>query len=199
MARNQAADFQQRRKIIIDNAVELFATSGFPGTSVADLANACNTSKSLIYHYFSSKEDILFEAMDSHVRQLWEAASKVIGMDIGPEDKLRTLVRSLMQLYAGAASRHKVLSNELNHLPLARRNLIIERQSQLVQAVSGIFTQLQPSLKSNPRLISPAAMIFFGMINWTHIWYKPEGAASLDDVGDLVVNMALNGIKGTWS
>ncbi|MGY8994042.1 MAG: hypothetical protein ACKVK8_07830, partial [Rhodospirillales bacterium] len=85
------------------------------------------------------------------------------------------------------------------HLPPDRRNLIIERQSRLVRAVADIFTQLKPSLKSTPRLVSPAAMIFFGMLNWTHIWYDPEGPASLDDVADLIVNMALNGVRGHWS
>ncbi len=199
MARNQAADFEQRREIIIDKAVDLFSTAGFLGTSVADLAKSCKTSKSLIYHYFSSKEDILFEAMDSHVQALWEAASRVIETDASPDQKLRALVPALMKLYSGAAARHKVLSNELYHLPPERRNLIIERQSRLVRAVADIFSQLQPELKSAPELVSPAAMIFFGMINWTHIWYDPKGSASIDDVSDLIVNMALKGISGSWN
>lgn len=196
MARNQAADFEQRRETIVENAVTLFATAGFLGTSVADLAKSCKTSKSLIYHYFSSKEDILFEAMDSHVRVLWEAASKIIAMDASPEQKLQTLIHTLMHLYAGAASRHKVLANELYHLPRERRDLIIARQSQLVHAVSDIFTQIRPELKSTPELVSPAAMVFFGMINWTHIWYDPSGPASIDNVANLIVDMALHGITG---
>ena len=60
MARTQAPDYEERRIAIIDKAAELFARRGFMGASVADLAAACQTSKSLIYHYFPSKEDILF-------------------------------------------------------------------------------------------------------------------------------------------
>ncbi len=196
MARNRAADFAQRREIIIENAVRLFANAGFLGVSVADLAKACKTSKSLIYHYFDSKEDILFEAMDSHVRTLWDAASGIIAMDVSPDHKLRTLTHAMMHLYAGAASRHKVLVNELYHLPRERREVIIGRQSRLVQAVADIFSLLQPEFRSKPELTKPAAMVFFGMINWTHTWYDPAGPASTDAVADLVVDMVLNGVRG---
>jgi len=63
MARTQAADFEQRREKIVERAAQLFAERGFLGASIADLAKACKTSKSLIYHYYSSKEEILFDVM----------------------------------------------------------------------------------------------------------------------------------------
>ena len=196
MARNRAADFTQRREIIIENAVKLFASAGFLGVSVADLAGVCKTSKSLIYHYFDSKEDILFEAMDSHVRILWEAASEILATNESPDQKLLRLTHVLLHLYAGAASRHKVLVNELYHLPRERQDVIVRRQSRLVDSVADIFVQIQPEFKKKPELAKPAAMVFFGMINWTHTWYDPAGPASTDAIADLVVDMVLNGLKG---
>src|SRR5205085_5854877 len=50
------------------------ATKGFPGASVAELAKACGASKSLIYHYFPSKDDILYAVMVEHLDALTEAA-----------------------------------------------------------------------------------------------------------------------------
>ena len=74
MARTQAADYEQRREAIVEKAAERFASQGFRGASVADLAEAVGASKSLIYHYYPSKEDILFEVMDSHLQELDDAA-----------------------------------------------------------------------------------------------------------------------------
>src|SRR5262249_11214860 len=54
MARKQAPDYEQRREAIVDAAAALFARRGFLGASVADLAEACGASKSLIYHYYPS-------------------------------------------------------------------------------------------------------------------------------------------------
>ena len=70
MARTQSADYDRRKQAIVETAASLFAKRGFLGTSVADIAQACRTSKALVYHYFSSKEDVLYAAMSAHLGRL---------------------------------------------------------------------------------------------------------------------------------
>jgi len=60
MARTQANDYKQKKAHIVDTATELFASKGFHATSIMDIAKACNTSKSSLYHYFESKEQLLY-------------------------------------------------------------------------------------------------------------------------------------------
>ncbi|HEY2178389.1 MAG TPA: TetR/AcrR family transcriptional regulator [Caulobacteraceae bacterium] len=194
MARTQAADYGERRAAIVEQAARLYAESGFLGASVADLAQALGASKSLIYHYYASKEDILFEVMDSHLRALAEAAEAVLARPLRPEEKLRELARAFMRLYVGAAARHKVLLNELDALPPARREEIVGRQRRLIEAVEGLITAIQPRLP--PRLRRPGAMLFFGMINWTHTWFHEGGGASAEEVADLAADLTLNGLAG---
>jgi AcrR family transcriptional regulator len=193
MARTQAADFDQRRELIIDRAVRLYAERGYLGASLADLAEACNTSKSLIYHYFPSKEDILYEAMDSHVRTLVETATGIQAKDLPAAEKLRALSHAFMHLYVGAADRHKVLLNELHNLPPARRDAIVKRQRRLIQIVSEMLVEIQSSLKGHSTATA-ATMLFFGMINWTHIWFDPRGSLSADTIADMTADVMLHGI-----
>src|SRR5262249_52861899 len=108
MARTQAADYDERKESIVGAAARLYARRGFNGASVADLAESCGTSKSLIYHYYQSKEDILFDVMISHVRALDEAAREAVADGASPAEKLRRVARTFMALYVGAADRHKV-------------------------------------------------------------------------------------------
>lgn len=196
MARTQASDFNDRREFIIERALQLYAERGFLGASVADLAAACKTSKSLIYHYFPSKEDILFEAMDSHIKTLSNAASGIAAMDATAAEKLRALIHALMHLYVGAAARHKVLINELYHLPPNRRDVIVGRQRRLVQLVADLVGDIQPELKQHPELLRPASMLFYGMLNWTHTWFDPKGPATVDTVAELMGDIMLEGLKG---
>ena len=196
MARTQAADYDQRRAAIVEKAAELYARKGFLGASVADLAEALGTSKSLIYHYYLSKEDILFEVMDQHLRQLTSAADWVMAQTLAPAEKLREIARAFTRLYVGAAARHKVLLNELDSLPAERRAEIVLRQRRLIGAVEGLLVQIQPKLAAQPRLKRPAAMLFFGMINWTHTWFREDGAASAAEVADLAADLALRGLEG---
>jgi AcrR family transcriptional regulator len=157
---------------------------------------ACKTSKSLIYHYFPSKEDILFEAMDSHIKTLSNAASGIAAMDSTPADKLRALIHAFMHLYVGAAARHKVLINELYHLPPNRRDIIVGRQRRLIQLVVDLVAEIQPQLKTRPELLRPAAMLFYGMLNWTHTWFDPKGPASVDAISELMGDLMIGGLKG---
>ena len=195
MARTQATDFNDRREFIIERALHLFAEKGFLGASVADLAAACKTSKSLIYHYFPSKEDILFEAMDSHIKTLSNAASSIAATDTAPADKLRALIHAFMHLYVGAAARHKVLINELYHLPPNRRDIIVGRQRRLIQLVVDLVAEIQPQLKTRPEMMRPVAMLFYGMLNWTHTWFDPKGPATVDTIAELMGDLMIGGLK----
>ena len=78
MARTQAADYDERKLAIVEQAAALFAMHGFNGASVADIAERGKISKSLIYHYYESKEDILYDVMISHVRALETAAADAL-------------------------------------------------------------------------------------------------------------------------
>ena len=124
MARTQAAEYDERKEAIVEVAASLFATRGFNGASVADIAQRGKISKSLVYHYYESKEDILYDVMISHVRALEDAAREVMAIADAPDRKLRELTHRFMAIDVGAASRHKVLLNDLDNLPKPRRSAL---------------------------------------------------------------------------
>jgi AcrR family transcriptional regulator len=193
MARTQAPDYEDRRQAIIEHAAALYAERGFLGASVSDLADACATSKSLIYHYFPSKEDILFEVMQSHIKSLVDAVDEVEQSAGSPQDKLRALTRDFMRLYAGAGARQKVLLNELDRLPAPARALIVNEQRQLIAYVESLLQAIDPEI-DQPHL-RPAAMLYFGIINWTHTWYRAEGPVPPEEIADMATAMALRGLR----
>jgi AcrR family transcriptional regulator len=192
VARTQAADFGERRAAIVEHAARLFAERGFLGASIADLAEACETSKSLIYHYYGSKEDILFDVMHSHVRALLDAAKEIAVQEIAPAEKLRELTLAFVRLYVGAAARQRVLLNELQRLSKAQRATVVGIQRRLIEIVEEILAALRPGLSAP--LKRPAAMLYFGMINWMHTWLDPEGPVSPARIAELAANLFLEGI-----
>ncbi len=195
MARTQAADYDERKSAIVEQAAALFAAHGFNGASVSDIAERCKTSKSLIYHYYESKEDILYDVMISHVRALEAAATDALAGNAAPEQKLRDLTQLFMALYVGAADRHKVLLNDLDYVPKARRAEIVEVQRGLIESVRKLLVAIEPALNKQPGEGFAVAMLFFGTINWTHTWYRPQGAVSADAMADMAVNLTLGGLK----
>jgi AcrR family transcriptional regulator len=181
MARTQAEDYGEKREAIVEEAAKLFAARGFDGASLADLAAACGMSKSLFYHYYPSKEQILFAVMDGHMERLLSAIEAPPPRD--PGQALARFARALLRLYAGAAGRQKVLLYELGRLPSAERRQIVAKERKLVAFVEDILANAEP--RTDRAALRARTMLFFGMLNWTHTWLKPGAGLSRDEVADL--------------
>lgn len=194
MARTQAPEYDERKQAIVETAAALFARDGFNGASVADIAKRGKISKSLIYHYYQSKEDILYDVMISHVRELETAAEEIAADETSAEIKLRDLTHRFMTLYVGAADRHKVLLNDLDNVPKNKRAEIVSVQRGLIETVRQMLVEIEPKLSKKPGAAFAAAMLYFGTINWTHTWFNPEGAVNADTMADMAVDLTLGGL-----
>ena len=193
MARPQSPDYDKRRDAILAAAAHLYARRGFQGASVADLAKACSTSKSLIYHYFPSKDDLLYATMAAHLDALVAAAEQATQKG-SAEARLRALTHAFMRLYVGAEDSHTVLLNELDNLPPARRAEVVAKQRRIIGAVEALVREIRPDAGD---LSMPLTMLFFGMINWTHNWFRPGGAVDADRLADMAVDLMLNGVQAS--
>lgn len=196
MARTQAADYEERKEAILDHVARLFATQGFLGTSIMDIARACGASKSLLYHYFPSKEDVLYGVMNSHIDVLLHDIEQVAQSRQEPADALHSLLELFMRDYAGAASRQKVLLNEMRNLPEDKRTEIVGKQRQIVAAVQALLAAAMPATTDDPVRMRARTMLLFGMINWTSNWFRPGGPLSSSDIADMAFELALGG-QGT--
>src|SRR5712671_1850898 len=195
MARTQALNYDKRRKTITSTAAKLYAQRGFLGTSVAQIAAACRTSKSLLYHYYPSKEDILFDVMDSHVQSLVKSAKELGRTKLSAAETVRHLAEELMTLYMDAQDHQKVLLNALVNLPAARRKLIIDHQHQLLDIVDQLILRLRPDLSTRGSERRAIGMLFFGMLNWTHTWFNPTGPVKHVQFAHMVSDTFLAGVK----
>ena len=186
MARTRAADYPERREAIVERAAMLFASRGFNGASMADLAAACDTSKSLLYHYYPSKEDLLYAVMLGHIDQLVGDVASVGANLTGADAKTRLgrILHAFMGHYVGAASRQKVLLNDLAHLPQDKRASIVAKQRSIIAAVQSLLVELDPALAADPAAARVRTMLLFGMINWTHTWYDPAGPITASAIAD---------------
>ncbi|MFT7402667.1 MAG: hypothetical protein ACI83N_002271, partial [Hydrogenophaga sp.] len=70
MARPISATHDRQREQILDLAAQCFARQSFPATSMNAIAAACGTSKARLYHYYESKEAILFDLLDRYTQRL---------------------------------------------------------------------------------------------------------------------------------
>jgi AcrR family transcriptional regulator len=194
MARTRAGDWGDKRALIYDRAAELFAEQGFARTSIAELAAHCKASKSWIYHYFPSKEAILYAILHDHMTLLLRTAESEIDKHQAPEAQLRGLLRSFMGIYVRAQAKHVVLLAELGSLPAEQQREIRELERRVVDLVADVVRRLDAPHAAERRRIMPITMMLFGMINWTYTWYRPDGPIAPEQLADLAADLFLNGL-----
>ena len=195
MARTRADDYAEKRRRIGDGAAGLFAARGFEATSAADIAAEGGFSKALIYHYFDSKEEILEELLGAHMDRLLAAAEAALHEAGDPRSRLRAFVRAHMRIYATARAKHVLLLNELDALSAKGRAAIVGKERRLVALASSLFAEIAPVPQ---RLQRAVAMSFYGMINWTCTWYRPDGPVGPEEFADLACDLFLSGLAGRF-
>lgn len=195
MARTIAQDYEKKRSMILFKAADAFATHGYHKTSLDYIAQNCKMSKSLIYHYFSSKNEILFNLMESYVKRLADEVKIVQGQNLPPERALHDIVRRFLLIYDESRAYHIVLLNELKNLPPQKHDKVVKQQDYIIHAVGQLVSKINPKITQDKNLDIILTMILFGAINWTYTWFEPKGPISTEQFSDIVYHVFINGIN----
>ncbi len=70
MARTRAADFEEKQRVILDHAAQVFADQGMEKASMSQIATVAQVSKALLYHYYPSKDALIFAIIITHLEGL---------------------------------------------------------------------------------------------------------------------------------
>ena len=193
MARPRAADHQDKRVALLDKATELFATQGFDRTSMNEIASAMGVSKALFYHYYPSKQALLFDIIQVHLTELVEAAEAANVAEAAPEERLHKVVSAILDCYRGADARHKIQINHLSQLSVAEQAALKRLERRLVEIVSEIVAEVNPSLPREQ--VCPITMSIFGTLNWKYMWFREGGRMTHEAYAALVTRMFVAGAK----
>lgn len=199
MARPKSATHDLKRDEILDVAAQCFARQSFPAASMNDIAKACGTSKARLYHYYESKEAILFDLLDRYTQRLLaligEAEGRAQRKNLSERDALSELVRAFLAEYETSATRHAALVSDTKFLGEAQRELVVNRQRDVVAAFTRFIKRAYPD-RVNATNQAALTMMLFGMINWTFIWLRPGGPMSYAGFAEEVVAVIEGGFAG---
>jgi AcrR family transcriptional regulator len=197
MARPKSSQHDIKRDEILDVAAQCFAQRSYPAASMNDIAAAGGTSKARLYHYYESKEAILFDLLDRYTQRLLaiigQAEATAQRRDLDDRAALHELVRSFLQEYEHSATRHVALLHDTQFLGEAQRELILDRQRDVVSAVTRFLRRAYPA-RVNAANQGAIAMMLFGMINWTFTWLRPGGRMSYAAFAEEVIAMLEHGL-----
>ena len=197
MARPKSQHHDLKRDEILDIAAQCFASQSYPAASMNDIAAAGGTSKARLYHYYGSKDAILFDLLDRYTQRLLaiigQAEATAQRRNLDDRAALHELIRSFLAEYESSATRHAALLHDTKFLGDTQREAILDRQRDLVSAVTRFLRRAYPQ-RLNESNQTATAMMLFGMINWTFTLLRPDGVMSYAQFAEEVIGMLDKGL-----
>jgi len=196
VARTIAKDYNQKRGQILKTAAKVFAEHGYDRASMSQLAKACQISKANIYHYYDSKDALLFDLLDTYLRNLRDRLQKIDGSALSPEAQLNALVKEVMLAYHGADDEHRVQATGIPALPAKQQKVLRGYQREMVTQMSSIVKNVAPDkFADDAQILLETTMSIFGMLNWFYMWNRDPSEQARVNYAKTVTDIVLNGIK----
>jgi AcrR family transcriptional regulator len=196
MARTRAQDFDEKQRGILDLAAAVFADKGMEKASMSQIAAHAQVSKALLYHYYPSKDALIFAIIVTHLEELDAAIAAADDPKLEPPHRLRRLVGAALENYRGADNQHKVQLNASQALSDEQKAAVTALERNIVKRFSNILDTINPALNRPERpLLMPVTMSLFGMMNWVYMWFRDGGQISREDYAEVATTLILEGIK----
>lgn len=183
-----------KRALILKVATHLFATKGFEATSVRKIAADSGLSVPGMFHYFSTKEEILYEIVINFIGDVYNNISEIINSNNDSVKKLELLCTHYVQEYTKHQEKLTILNSEGKSLTPKHRKSFIKKQRGYVEALKEIINELTEKNIAKPINHSVIAFLFYGMVHWTSTWYDNSGDVSPEKLGEIVSEVFLHGI-----
>jgi AcrR family transcriptional regulator len=197
MARPQSADHHLKREEILAAAAACFAQLSYAAASMQEVAAKLGTSKARIYHYYESKDALLFDLLDRYTQRLLALIGQTEALaqrqKLDDRAALHALIEAFLTEYETSATTHVALLNDTQFLSdvqtrdkPSQRALIVQRQRDIVSAFTRFLRRAYPQ-RLNDQNQTALTMMLMGMINWTFTWLRPSGPISYAQFAQEVV------------
>ena len=168
------------------------STRGYKGTTLQEIADRVGIHKSTIFHYFSSKEQLLLEILKISVEEVTAQLNKILGdRQLVPEKKLREAMRNHLRMLTGHMDNVNVYLSEMHFLSSPSKQKYLETRKHYEECFIGLVKEMKKSDRKyfagqDPKVVAYGIL---GMCNWVVKWYKKEGRYRPDQIADIFYGM----------
>jgi TetR/AcrR family fatty acid metabolism transcriptional regulator len=139
----RSANAVDKRRIILDAAIRVFAREGFHRCRVSDIANEAGVAYGLVYHYFRSKDEVLDTLFTERWTLLLEAIAEVDARDLPIREKLHAIASFIIDSYRNDPDLMKVIIVEVTRAANTFGRAHLEEISRAYEGIAEIIRKAQ--------------------------------------------------------
>lgn len=183
----------ERRAQLLVAAQEVFVAYGYHGAAMDDIARAAQVSKPVLYQHFSSKRELYFALLDSHLAALTDLLTGALDSTTDNKERVRAVIRAYYRFIASDDRGHRlVFESGLINDPEVRSRLETFNKG-LAHAIARVIaeeTQL-PILEAELLGRALAGLAYASARYWLEI----NGDLDMESASDLAYRLAWRGIS----
>jgi len=185
--------FDHKLDAILGAAARVMAREGYGQSTIRKVAREADMSLAGLYHYFSSKEELLFliqfHAFDTILSRLSERLEPVTD----PRARLRVMVVNHLEHFLSRMNELKVCASEMETLTGDYHQRVRAHRQRYLKTALGIVESIGETAGTPGVEPWPATLFLFGMLNWIYMWYPAIEGTSAEEIADQVLVLFLHG------
>jgi AcrR family transcriptional regulator len=177
-------------------ATRMFAEKGFENTSVQEIVNAAGVTKGAMYHYFGSKDDLLYEIYHRLLGLQMSRLEQIAGGPGTAEERLRAAAVDVLNTSFRYLDDFTVFFRSTHLLPRDRREAVRAERRRYHERFRALVEEGQR--EGGFRTAVPADIavhFFFGTVHQIGVWYRHGGTLKTEAISEHYVDLFLNGLK----
>jgi len=200
LAKDQNEDYRARRADLVKVAATVFNDLGYESTTLSDIAKRFGTDRASVYYYVSGKEELLLAGIEEILGRNLEEIDRIQGLEANAREKLELLIRRLVDSYIDTYPLSYVyIQNDMTKVGQSdspRAQAVVRGTRRFEKTVIEIIQQgVNEGIFDKKVPVLLAANSLFGILNWTHRWFKPDGRWKTDELSDSFIRVFFNGIE----
>jgi len=193
-------DRRNRDSEVVAAAVQVFHQKGYAAATIQDVADVVGVLKGSLYHYISSKEDLLFRILTESHAQARELMDQIMEMDATPLERLRTWIDSMYRWYATNVERASVYITQHHNLTGERAEAMRTQAREFEHFLRELLAEAKGAGALRADLDTRmAARFLLGSLNSVPRWYHPGGSTSPEDLAREFTRMSLAAVTAVPS
>jgi TetR/AcrR family transcriptional regulator, cholesterol catabolism regulator len=192
-------EYKERRKGLVAAAAAVFREKGYAAATLGDIAELLGTDRASIYYYVGGKEELFEETVREAVKRNLAEVDRIMDSDAAPERKLRLIVNMLISSYERHYPHIYVyIQEQMRKVAIEDSDWAIEMtacQRRFEAVTIGLVKECinNGTFRDDVRP-DLAVYALYGMLNWTHRWFKPGGTLTAVEMADAFWTIFVEGM-----
>ncbi len=187
-------DIRSVRERILAAAVQLFAHYGYHAATMRDIARISGIQAASIYYHYASKQALLVEIMDTHMRGLNANLQRIVQASTPVQQRLHEAIANHIRLHTTYKAEFFIIDTEIRALEDGQRSAILALRDQYESMLQSLLGEGMEQRIFRQVDIKVASYALIAMCTEVATWFRPDGRLSVQQVIDLYTQMITEGL-----